>query len=262
MEFTLNRIFDSIENHLPNTEKAFQFSKKCVYLQTDSSTPRSHLDSSLGGVPYWTAEAGEFPRNEAGEPLLLLAQINLRQVNDIKEISWDWPISGMLQYFIDSSDDAGNSYWCDFEEPCNQKGFRIVYHEQIDENAPVFAPILDFEYGDMSPLTNSAEWRRISFVLGESYPEVGSLECDALESADSLPEDYDERDIPAGHKLWGFPNFTQSDPRTSEEYELLFQLDTDENVMFGDTGIANFFIKPEDLRQRDFSRVWYNWDCC
>ena len=53
---------------------------------------------------------------------------------------------------------------------------------------------------------------------------------------------------------------------------LLFQMDseflTDGNgnqtgveILWGDMGIANFFIRAEDLLRRDFSRVLYNWDC-
>ena len=35
-----------------------------------------------------------------------------------------------------------------------------------------------------------------------------------------------------------------------------------EQVMWGDSGIANFFINREKLRRCDFSDVIYNWDCC
>jgi uncharacterized protein YwqG len=31
--------------------------------------------------------------------------------------------------------------------------------------------------------------------------------------------------------------------------------------MFGDVGVANFFITEEDLKKKDFSKVIYNWDC-
>jgi uncharacterized protein ywqG len=48
------------------------------------------------------------------------------------------------------------------------------------------------------------------------------------------------------------------------------QLDTDINekdhctgkLMWGDSGVANFFITPEDLAKRDFSRVAFVFDCC
>ena len=43
---------------------------------------------------------------------------------------------------------------------------------------------------------------------------------------------------------------------------LLFQLDTVEDIMWGDSGVGNFFIREEDLKNRDFTRVLYNWDCC
>lgn len=77
---------------------------------------------------------------------------------------------------------------------------------------------------------------------------------------------------PAYHQLGGYPYFTQEDPRNGTEYEdldvLLFQLDTDggkevgDLVMWGDSGVCNFFISREALKRRDFSRVCYNWDCC
>lgn len=69
---------------------------------------------------------------------------------------------------------------------------------------------------------------------------------------------------PGGHKVGGYPDFTQSDPRRPEDnLTLLFQLDSDARLglLWGDTGTANFFIRPADLRARNFSRVAYNWDC-
>ena len=33
------------------------------------------------------------------------------------------------------------------------------------------------------------------------------------------------------------------------------------DIMWGDVGVANFFIRPEDLKNKDFSKVLYNWDC-
>ena len=75
-----------------------------------------------------------------------------------------------------------------------------------------------------------------------------------------------------GHWLLGYPYFTQTDPREYEEqyryYDtMLFQLDSDygddgDYIMWGDSGVANFFINQEDLKKRDFSKILYNWDCC
>ena len=47
------------------------------------------------------------------------------------------------------------------------------------------------------------------------------------------------------------------------DYVLLLQLDSDEanGMMWGDLGVCHFYIHPDDLRRRDFSRVLYNWEC-
>ena len=96
--------------------------------------------------------------------------------------------------------------------------------------------------------------------LGENDFEklVGKLSCD-------------------GHKLLGKPYFTQNDPRPYvkgyQRYDtLLFQIDSDGGyhkddkyhyeIIWGDCGVANFFINQKDLENCDFSKVLYNWDCC
>ena len=70
-----------------------------------------------------------------------------------------------------------------------------------------------------------------------------------------------------GHKVGGYPIFCQGDARDrSDEFKdhdiLLLQIDSDEGIFWGDAGVANFFIKREDLRNLDFSNVFYTWDCC
>ena len=71
-----------------------------------------------------------------------------------------------------------------------------------------------------------------------------------------------------GHKLFGYPAFTQVDPRSMvsySQYILLLQIDSigvaDKEIMWGDSGICNFFITEADLKDKDFSKVLYNWDC-
>ena len=33
-------------------------------------------------------------------------------------------------------------------------------------------------------------------------------------------------------------------------------------ILWGDMGIANFFIKNENLKRLDFSDILYEWSCC
>jgi uncharacterized protein YwqG len=39
-------------------------------------------------------------------------------------------------------------------------------------------------------------------------------------------------------------------------------MDTDEHLMFGDSGIAHVFIDPLDLENRQFEKAYFYWDCC
>ena len=51
-----------------------------------------------------------------------------------------------------------------------------------------------------------------------------------------------------------------------DENKLFIQLDSlydskEDILMWGDSGVANFFITDEDLKNRNFEDVIYNWDC-
>ena len=72
------------------------------------------------------------------------------------------------------------------------------------------------------------------------------------------------------HKLRGYPNFIQQDPRSQwnkdrESLVLLFQMGSANskaiNIMWADGGIGNFFIDKSKLSKLDFSEVFYHWDC-
>lgn len=53
-----------------------------------------------------------------------------------------------------------------------------------------------------------------------------------------------------GHQVGGYPIFTQSDPHDDRDplwnkaTDLLLQIDSTDDVSFGDSGVANFFISP------------------
>ena len=68
-----------------------------------------------------------------------------------------------------------------------------------------------------------------------------------------------------GSKMLGYPTFTQWDPRHENDGfdTLLLQIDSNmkQHIMWGDCGVANFFISSESLKRCDFSHVLYNWDC-
>ena len=72
------------------------------------------------------------------------------------------------------------------------------------------------------------------------------------------------------HQMLGYPVFSQDDARRdiATHNTLLFQLDSQfsdvdrkELVMWGDMGSGFIFVNHEDLSARDFTRLYYCWDC-
>ncbi|MGK7873632.1 MAG: DUF1963 domain-containing protein, partial [Xenococcaceae cyanobacterium] len=102
---------------------------------------------------------------------------------------------------------------------------------------------------------------------------VGQELYNLLEEDDYIFDEYTDKFPGGSHKIGGYPDFVQEDPRSSsledeEPYILLLQIDSDtinsdtnKNIMWGDSGVCNFFIKESDLKKLDFTDVLYNWDC-
>ena len=74
-----------------------------------------------------------------------------------------------------------------------------------------------------------------------------------------------ETDKPLVHQAGGYPVFVQWDFRKPDylaAYDtVLLRLTSDDFLMWGDVGEANFLIRREDLAKRDFSKVIFWWDC-
>lgn len=242
------------------------------------------FDSKFGGVPYWDMKQA-YPADNNGAMLMLLAQINLEQVPLDERL----PKQGMLQFFIGVDDVFGMN----FDEPDRQNTYRVVYHEEIDRTVtreqvlslhPPVSTDCEMEYTpifveaavtiqEQEVCMGDTDYK-FNQIFGELAKEkCGETWCQTLYGALGS-EGYDEvmKDISNdGHWLFGYPFFTQSDPREYEDklqyYDtLLFQIDSDfaggdDYVLWGDNGVANFFINHEDLERRDFSKVLYNWDC-
>lgn len=248
------------------------------------------FSSKFGGVPYWDMTR-EYPMDENGNKMMLLAQVNFTKAALRDE---RLPEQGMLQFFIANEDDV---YGLDFDDPQSQKNFRVVYHETIDgtvtgeevralqipistedgeEYSPVFQEV-EVEISKVTTYLGTEDWR-FDRVYQQVVKEQEDGDTPKANCNQSLSEDdgnylYDEL-CNMGHWILGYPYFTQSDPRedmdeeTGDYYDtLLFQMDSEmidkeDYVLWGDCGVANFFINSQALKEKDFSRVLYNWDCC
>ena len=213
-------------------------------------------DSKVGGKPFWKDDL-EYPTAN-GKPLILLAQINFKDLpkNDI------FPSTGMLQFFIFDDEMCGLD---------TQGGYQVIYHEDLDNAKDInishkdstYFPILKeghmlFNFSNEGISVNDIKFWTLYVKLFD--PELNDIIDDIV---------YDRFNSGYGNKLLGYPAFTQYDPRENSNHlyltynTLLFQLDSDYKfVNWGDSGIGNFFINDNSLKEIDFSDVLYNWDCC
>ncbi|MBP1544298.1 MAG: DUF1963 domain-containing protein [Oscillospiraceae bacterium] len=272
--------------------------KPCIRLKPVRSEC-TVFDSKLGGTPY-LPKSMEYPTVREGElqgrPLRLLAQLNFATLPHIE----GFPEKGILQFFAGCDDD--DVVGISFDDYFDQNGFRVIYHEQViedtsllisDEDMPQFDAedycfpfkgefLLNASAVEFSAVS-SAEYCFESAVVkcynqlfdGNIAALYGSERRNVigLNTVDEKLHDavYDAFDGGTGAKTGGSPFFTQDDPRGyNEDYAkcdtLLFQLDSEgdgeDEIMWGDCGVGNFFISAEDLKRLDFSRVLYTWDCC
>lgn len=251
------------------------------------------FQSKFGGLPYLPKDR-EVPKNKENEQLTLLAQINIEELpeNNIYPMK-----EGILQFWILNDDILGLDYDTNLGD-----GYKIIYYKDIDKSVTEeeilekykpykdedsYFPVegefsLSFKLTDGYFSDSNDDFREIvdremkKFYdeNKDKYSEILKIydkenQLNYWEIWDILEEDKEigEKLFGAGHKIGGFPDFTQSDIREVGEYEiLLLQIDsvgTKKNeIMWGDCGIANFFIREKDLKELNFDKAIYNWDCC
>ncbi len=249
------------------------------------------FDSKLGGVPYMPKDF-EYPKGKSGDyegmPLRLLAQLNFGELPHIA----DFPEKGILQFFCADADDW--VYGLDFDKPTSANGFRVIYHENIitdesqlmtaedipetnsDEDAFPFKGEFAFDYEVGECPISEGDYHFFDSLL-KYCGEVCGKELKTYRDIENAgfgkfyDKLYESRTFEQSC-IGGYPFFTQDDPRgwkedISDYNILLFQCasfydkETKDEIMWGDMGVANFFISSEDLKKRDFSKVAYNWDC-
>lgn len=240
-------------------------------------------ESNFGGVPY-IPHGGTIPTTKDGRQLMFLAQINCAELpaNNL------YPAKGILQFWGFNDDLFG----ADLDNGLADETKRVLYYPVIEDYLPeeevrrIYDPQGDMDelYSPMKKgmpfgLTFTLEEEGVAagdYRFGPLFLEKWNRKYPAFQANsifdDVIPDEfgdyiYDEN-FSSGHKIGGYPFFTQTDPREygNKEYTtLLLQIDSDFNkeyeIMWGDVGVANFFATPRQLKMLDFSGVLYTWDC-
>lgn len=270
----INKVIEKIKND--NTHE-------CINIMLEENNNLGITDSKFGGIPY-IANDSDVPKDSNDMQLALLAQINCTELpeNDL------YPKDGLVQFWISRNENFGLN---------NREDYRVKYIKETkdgitnedvlnkynlpnEDNDEEYSPFnkkntsfaLKFEKGMSSITSNDFQFEETALqTIQELFPN---------EDVKDLYDDL-ERDIldvlfkafnGVNHAIGAYPTFTQWDPRNPDEpnaYDItLLQVESqwsndsnDAQIMWGDSGVANFFINKEKLENLDFEDVLFNWDC-
>ena len=274
LKISAKDIFKEIEKKYQETAKEMMVADASV----NASKEIKITDSKIEGIPY-IPKGKKIPTNSKGQQFMFLAQINCEDLKGLE----DFPQEGILQFWVLGEDLLG----LDFDDYTNRDGFDVIYYEKIedyyseDEFKEMYNPYkFDLKYMEIliasepCKMKFSLEKQKESFnyeLLDNLFKEVLEEESLGFNEKDKLYEEveklYDDEfyEEIVGTKCNGFPYFTQWEPRDDKqmkEYDTsLFQIDSGKEVMIGDSGVMHFFINREKLKNKDFSDVFYHWDC-
>lgn len=258
-------------------------SRECINIIIKENDSLNLTDSKFGGLPYIPTDA-DTPKDSNGNQLALLAQINC---SDLPENTL-YPKDGLLQFWISRNDDFGLD---------DKKDYCVKYIKNIEDNITKESilnkyKLLDEESNEeYSPFNKKNTSFALKFEKGIStitstdflFEDTALKTIHTLFPDENIEDLYDdlERDVfntlfkafnGVDHAIGAYPTFTQWDPRNPEEKDAygitLLQVeshwDNDSNssgIMWGDSGVANFFINKEKLEHLNFEDVLFNWDC-
>ena len=258
-------------------------SRECINIIIEENNSLNLIDSKFGGLPYISTDS-DTPKDSNGNQLALLAQINC---SDLPENTL-YPKDGLLQFWISRNDDFGLD---------NKKDYCVKYIENIEDNITKESilnkyKLLDEENSEeYSPFSKKNTSFALKFEKGIStitstdflFEDTALKTIHELFPDENIEDLYNdlERDVfntlfkafnGVDHAIGAYPTFTQWDPRNPEEKDAygitLLQVESywnndpnNNGIMWGDSGVANFFINKEKLEHQNFEDVLFNWDC-
>jgi len=219
-----------------------------------------------------------------GKPLVFLAQINLGDLAKFPFASV-LPREGWLVFFYE----AEQSTWG--YDPKDKGSWAVIFMPDAKarlERRGLPSDILQNGFYNLCKV----QTHEIVTAMPWESPAIDRLQLSADERDayfELLDEVYGEGEV--CHQILGHPQPIQgdmqlecqlvsnglycgdstgyNDPRAkelakgAEDWKLLFQLDTDDNagMMWGDAGRLYFWIRQEDLNNRDFGKSWMVLQC-
>jgi len=228
-------------------KKYYETAKEMIVANASVNTSKEIkiTDSKIEGIPY-IPKGSKIPTNSEGKQFMFLAQINCADLKGLEVIYYE----KIGEYF--SEDEFKKMYNPYKYDPAWD--FLIAHHPcKMEFSLGKQKENLDYDFLD---ILFEKVWEEENFKFDEK--DKLSEEVEEIYGYEFYEENI-------GTKCNGFPFFTQSEPRKGDEINeydtLLFQINSGKEIMIGDCGVMNFFINREKLKNKDFSDVFYNWDC-
>lgn len=268
-----------------------------IRVTTSEAQVTSLTVSKFGGYPYLPLTE-TYPFDTDGSPMALLAQINFSEMPSLPPYPEQGILQIFLggrdhyMYGWNSDRPTEQHHWRTRFYPSVELGASqfendftfLPSDESLYKGTPysINTRLLGETYGLSLPISFERASQPISphdheqrFFFSTSdnpfrliYASKDKAELDAYHRI------FDQQ---SKHQIGGYAFFAQDDPRWRMEkedlpnnpdpYLLLLQIDSPYNpsgkmeILWGDAGIGNFFIRQSDLIALDFSHVLYNWDC-
>jgi uncharacterized protein YwqG len=232
--------------------------------------------SKIGGQPH-LPEHINWPTSETGKSLSFIGQLNFKEVSEFDR-SGLLPKEGLALFFYCADQDSWGF------DPKNRQRFKVVYTDDASTTAKRAFPA---DLGEDSVF----EANGLNFESTISLPTLQDDCIDGLiEDEDS--DNYIEATCASENQILGYANCIQNsmelqcqlvtnglycgdstgyeDPRRMElesgkkDWLLLLQIDSDEEksgMIWGDSGRLYFWIKKDDLLNKNFDEVWCILQC-
>lgn len=290
-EMNIGYVLDGEPQTMEDVEKVFKAFQLEKYFETIKPLVRPRIDltliptdesefdtakSKIGGQPHLTKDQ-DYPQNELGKSLSFIGQINFEEVSKYDK-SGLLPKQGLVSFFYCADQEAWGF------DPNDKQRFKVIYYEKVDElEKRNFPP-------DLEP---DATFKPNSLTFSSSL-SLPNWEDDAIEGLIE-EEDFDnylEASGGSDNQMLGYANCIQApmelecqlvtnglycgdatgynDPKRKElergvsDWVLLLQIDSEYDkagMMWGDVGRIYFWIKKQDLLNRDFDKVWCILQC-
>lgn len=285
-EMNIGYVLDSEPQTIEDIEKLFKAFQLDSYFATIKPLIRPKIDliltpvdestfkdakSKVGGKPHLPKEQ-EWPKNELGKSLSFIGQLNFEDVSKYDQ-SGLLPKQGLLSFFYCADQEAWGF------DPKDRQRFKIIYTDNVNSAVKQDFPADLDKHSIFKP-------NRLTFNSSLSIPTWQEDSIDGLIEEDDS-DNYIEASSGSDNQIFGYANCVQGtmelecqlvtnglycgdstgyeSPRRKElekgkdDWVLLLQLDSDEEktgMMWGNGGRIYFWIKHQDLANKDFDKTW------